>query len=88
MNVINLAVYKEAKQLKQFRQRVREEKIKARFNYAKKAIPLLDQWQFEDLAGAIHDCDSNQINKKLNELIFDGALLDGIEIGVDVEMVN
>ena len=81
MNVVNIAVYKEAKQNKQFRDRVRQEKIRELYSLAERAMEELDQDAMDELAGAIYDGNNTEIGSKVNRLIFKGGLfkyLDGV----------
>lgn len=87
MNVVNMAVYKEAKLNKEFRERVRQEKIKHKLEMVQKAIPFLQEDQFEDLAGTIYDGDASEISEKVDELFFTGGLILALEKQIDYEVM-
>lgn len=84
MKVVSFMAYKEAKSNVKWREKVREEKVKQLYDFAKKAVYYLEQDELEDLAGTIHDGNKGEIGGKVNELIFQGGLLAGIEQLVNV----
>ena len=74
MKVVNLAVFKEAKQNKQFRDRIRQEKKMRLYNIAEKAMSNLGEDDMQELAGAIYDGDEQEVNEKISKLICKGSV--------------
>ena len=79
MNVVNIAVYKEAKYNKNLRDRIRQEKIRELYTLAERAMDSLEEEAMEELAGAIFDRNNSEINTKVNKLIFKGGIFTAID---------
>ena len=83
MNVISLAVYKEAKCNREHQMRVKREEVMFQTEMAEKAMSYMNQYELEDLFSNIYDRhNKDQAKNMIVKLVAKGRVLSLLEENV------